>query len=282
MIYSNTLKKSFATKDEMFDELIAEKANIFNMKKASIKESAGISILFNKSGEANKIDGVREQLKIGDTISVAMNTTNYLDSHDDVHINGIWNKSVSEQSGKTYHVINHDLSLGSVIGYPNDVIIELKDMYWSDLNMSYDGGTQVLVFNTKMTDKTNKDAFLAYRDNAPVEHSIRMQYVSLHLCVNDPQRKEEYANWMAYYPMVANSEKAIEQGYFFAITEAKIYKEGSTVLFGSNDATPLLNVKDDTQTNEPINITQTNEPTNEIKAEDLQDILSIFKTFKTN
>ena len=40
--------------------------------------------------------------------------------------------------------------------------------------------------------------------------------------------------------MIANKEEADRVGYFWAVTEAKIVKEGSMVLFGSNSVTPLL------------------------------------------
>lgn len=60
------------------------------------------------------------------------------------------------------------------------------------------------------------------------------------MAINNKEYKEEYEAWQTYYPMIANKEVADEEGFFFAILEAKIFKEGSMVLAGSNDITPTL------------------------------------------
>ena len=38
---------------------------------------------------------------------IAVNTTNILDSHGDLHVKGLWNKSVKDQQGKNYLVTDH-------------------------------------------------------------------------------------------------------------------------------------------------------------------------------
>lgn len=254
MIFCKTLNKSFEDQKTMFKELFERKDEIISLKKAAIKTADGVS-LNQMKGEASKAAGDQERvLQFGDIVSNVINTTNYLDSHDDVHLPGIWDKSAAEQSGKTYHVANHDLKVGSVVGYPSEVTIEVKQMGWRDLGLNADGVTEALVFNTKMTDKTNKDVFMAYRDKAPVQHSIRMQYVTIGFACNDPEMKEPFALYNTWLSSIVNKEKAIEQGYFFPVSEAKIYKEGSTVIEGSNDLTPSLGFKEDTQT-EPLKST---------------------------
>lgn len=253
MIFCKELNRSFATKEEMIKALIESKAEVIALKKSAIKEADAIAHVL-RSNIALKDGTTNEPLKVGDTIKVAINTIGFLDSHNDVHIAGIWNKSAKEQSGKTYHIINHNLSLGNIVGYPKDVSIEVATLSWSELGKSYAGTTEVLIFNTTITDKTNPDAFKAYRDGEDLQHSVRMEYVMLHLCIDDPETKECFANWMKFYPQVVNQEVADERGYFWAVTEAKISKEGSTVLFGSNEVTPLLghSTKD-----EPLPGTQT-------------------------
>ena len=91
-----------------------------------------------------------------------------------------------------------------------------------------------------------------------------MQYVKIDLAIDssDSDMEEEKAVWDMYINDIANKEAAIEQGYFWAVTEAKIYKEGSMVLAGSNDVTPMVYPKEiqpsnDTDNNEPSNDTQT-------------------------
>jgi hypothetical protein len=59
-----------------------------------------------------------------------------------------------------------------------------------------------------------------------------------------------------YISLIANQEKAIEQGYFWAVLEAEIVEEGSSVVRGSNDITPMLIGK----TIEPPKGTQITEP----------------------
>lgn len=246
MIFCKTLNKSFEDKKAMFKELIERKEEIFALKKAAIKTTDGCDATLIKREAEKTNGGSTRKLEIGDTVSVVINTTNYLDSHDDVHMQNIWDKTVPEQQGKIYHTADHELKAGKVVAYPNEVSMWLKDMSWRDLGYNKDGVTRALGFDSLMTDKTNPDTFKAYRDNAPVQHSIRMKYVNIKLAINDPEMKEEFALYNAVLPSIVNREKAEEQGYFFLVYEAKIEKEGATVLFGSNDITPSLGFKENT------------------------------------
>jgi hypothetical protein len=47
-------------------------------------------------------------------------------------------------------------------------------------------------------------------------------------------------NFYKYLAVIANKQAALDAGYFWAVAQAKIVKEGSAVLFGSNEATPIL------------------------------------------
>lgn len=243
MIKCKELNRDFATKEEMFKALKENKQDIINLKKAAIKTSDSVPMLsVSETAEVVKGLSPKEELKIGDYVYPVINTTKYLDSHGDVHLNGIWDRSVTEQTGKTYLIINHDLSVGKVISQPKDVTPMVKEIAWKDLGKNFEGTTQALIFKAKLTEKSNRDGFLAYKDNDPVEHSIRMQYVKLDLAINsyDKDFKAEKALYDSIYPEIANKQAADENGYFWAVSEAKIYKEGSMVLAGSNDATPTL------------------------------------------
>jgi hypothetical protein len=68
-------------------------------------------------------------------------------------------------------------------------------------------------------------------------HSVGMQYVKLFLAVNDERYEEEFKVWEKYINLAVNKEVAIEYGYFWAVTEAKVI-EGSAVPIGSNTYTP--------------------------------------------
>ena len=245
MIYCKALGAEFETKELMFTALKESRERLISLKKAAIKTTDECIFQIPKV-EATK-DENSDPLKFGDKVSNVINTALYLDSHDDVHLMSIWDKSVPEQNGKTYHVVNHDLKIGSVVGYPNEVELSLKDMSWRDLGYSADGITRALMSSTTITDKSNTDAFKAYRDKAPIQHSVRMQYVDLSLAINDPENKEAFAVWLEVRPQIINGEKADELGYFFAVRQAKIYKEVSSVLFGSNDITPSMGRKSTVQ-----------------------------------
>lgn len=232
--------KTFETKGERNAALKAAKEEIKALKKSAIKFSDAIDLIVK--GEGAVKEQSNSKLQYGDYIYPVINTTNYLDSHGDVHLPGIWDTSAEAQQGKTYLIINHELSLGNVVSYPKDVEILIKTMSWKSLGASYEGDTQALIFKSKITEKSNPAAYYAYRDGEDIQHSIRMCYVKIELAIDDSSEdfKGEKAIFDKYIDQIANKEHALEQGYFWAILEAKIYKEGSAVLFGSNDVTPTL------------------------------------------
>jgi hypothetical protein len=238
------LNKWYKEQDELFHALKHNKEEIISIKKAIIKESDCIPYNFSvtQNGETVKSLNPSKTIGYGDYVFPVINTTNYLDSHDDVHIPGLWGKSVKEQTGKVYHVASHKLEIGYIISWPKDVTPMIKSITWDELGASYSGETEALIFKSKLTERSNRDAFLAYKENDPIQHSIRMRYHKVAFAVNskDESFKEEKANWDKFYPQIVNKEKADKQGYFFAVIEAEIYKEGSAVIEGSNNVTPTM------------------------------------------
>ena len=94
-----------------------------------------------------------------------------------------------------------------------------------------------------------------------------MQYVKMELAVksDDPELKEENATYNKHIDSIANKDAVEAQGYYWAQTEAKVVEEGSMVVKGSNQATPITyptqdtsQPSNDTGKNEPDNTTQTN------------------------
>lgn len=247
MIFCKELNKNFTDKRVMFKAIKTAKQEIIAAKKATIKLSDPVFTLIPiaKHDEpfslpTTKAFGVPKEVAYGDFVYPIINTINYLDSHKDVHLWGIWDKSAKEQNGKVYYIINHELELGKVISYPNNVEIMIKEMTWKDLGSNYEGKTQALVFKAKLTERSNKDAYDAIKAGDEIQNSVRMQYVRLELAINSKEDyyKDELAAWTKYSPLVVNKE-ALEDGYFWAVHEAKIYMEGSAVLFGSNCITPV-------------------------------------------
>jgi len=84
MIFCKELNQEYATKQEMFKALKAKKNEIIGLKKSQIKFSKGINYSFKSDSGVKNDDS--EQLKIGDIVKVAMNTTNYFDYDRDVLI----------------------------------------------------------------------------------------------------------------------------------------------------------------------------------------------------
>jgi hypothetical protein len=258
--------KSFDTKEDLFKELKANKKELIGLKTAEVKHSAPLSMSLNKLETAKAIDGLDKGY-----IYPVINTTKYMDSHNDVHLDGIWNRSIGDQVGKVHYLINHELEVGKVIAYPKDVEVLVKDVLWTDLGANYSGYTQALIFKTNVFDYSNIDAKKIIKEEIEIQHSVRMQYVKIDLAINSTAEDtiEEKAVWEKYISEIANKEAVIEQGYFWAVTEAKIYKEGSMVLAGSNDITPMIYPTKDIQSSNDIDKTdssndnQTNEVLNE-------------------
>jgi len=245
------MMKDFKTKEELFAYLKSNKADLIQLKKGAIKYADGVPL------SSLKLDAVKFDVPSG-KIAAVINTTNLMDSHSDVHINGIWNKSIIDQAGKVYYIINHELELGKVIAYPKDVEMKLIETTWKDLGANYEGNTQALVFFVEESAVKLQIAKEAIENKEPVQHSIRMAYVDYKLAMdsNDEDHNEEKAVWDQYLGVIANQQQAIKQGYFWAVTEAKIYKEGSMVLAGSNEITPIVYPKNI----EPSNDTHKIEP----------------------
>jgi len=241
MIFCKELNKSYETKQEMFAELKANKETIIGLKKAKLKNSDPISVYMRKN-EAQKDATGNDVIGIGSTIYAVINTTNFFDSCGDVHLDGIWDISIKDQKGKLYYIINHDLEIGKVIAYPNNVDANVVPLKWTDIGLTYPGAMQALVFSVKLTEATNKDALNAIIQKAPLQNSVRMGYITMALCLDseDPDDATEKANWDKYLPMVANKEDAVANAYMWAILQAKIVTEGSACLFGANEATPIL------------------------------------------
>lgn len=254
MIYNEELGKSFETKSELFAELVKnKKINIAKRKSTTKEKRCSFSVVSSDSGDTTK----SAQLGIGSVIYPVINTTNFLDSHDDVHAKTIWNKSAKDQNGKTFFVTDHNLMFDNIISWPQDVEIMLQDMSWKELGQPFEGNTTALIFKTEIKDYANKGYVSALKAGMPIEHSIRMRYIDVELAIDDPNHEEEYKTWKTYIDEVANRDKAVSQGYFYYIKEAAIAMEGSAVLFGSNSATPTLTSLENKQI-EPSGDTQTN------------------------
>lgn len=252
--------KEFDTKEALFAHLKANKALLIAEKKATIKNADAVSFVgpsfeythgeTTAKAEAVAVTDTASPIKVTSVI----NTTNILDSHGDVHIPGIWKKSLAETK-RHYLIKEHHLNFDNVIS--DNVTATTRTIKWSSLGFDWEGSTQALVFESEITTTDKTGMYERYKAGKVPNHSVGMRYVKIEMAINTEQRgfDEEKAVWDKYIDQIVNREDAEAQGYFWAVTEAKII-EGSAVLRGSNYATPTISVKN----GEPAEATPEDEP----------------------
>lgn len=249
----------FAEKSQLIDWLVTNKSALIAQRKASVKHAdacAGMTVLLSEKGEATKaelIPPTATKIKVRSII----NTTKILDSHGDVHIDQLWNKSLKETKDN-YLVKEHDFTFEGIIS--ENVHAFAKQMTWAELGFAYEGSTQALVYDSVISKEDSPKMFEMYRRGKVKQHSVGMRYVKTELAVNDERYEKEYSVWNKYVDQIVNKEAAIEQGWFFAVTEAKNI-EGSAVVKGSNFATPTYSIEEKSQPSkdtedEPVVTTQ--------------------------
>lgn len=260
--------KEFNTKEEMFAELKANVDFIIESKKTEIKKSCdkGLSVSC-KSLDLMKFTDQLKGVKIDDDYYyIAVNTTGILDSHLDLHVSGIWSKTVKEQQGKNYLVEDHALELSKVIVAKEHVEMFTAKLPFSLLGKPYEGDTQALIYKVPKN-KVKKEYIKEWLDSGDsIEASVRMQYVNIKFAMdsNDPEYAVEKKVYDDHIDQIANKGDYEYIPYFFVVKEAKNVKESSLVLFGSNNATGQIEnktvaVEDTTEIKEPSLDTQKNE-----------------------
>ena len=266
MIYCKELKdKQFDDKYALFKALKSNKDDIIKRKKENNK--------LTTSKELPTFEGVgtKKPFKTEKGYFYAIiNSTNIMDSHNDVHLGSIWNKSAKEKNRKIFYVVDHDLSVNGLAVHKSDVEIQLHNSTFKDIGYDLDGETTLLVYKMPIESILHDKVAKIVASKEQMEQSVRMEYVTIKLCINSDNEEfeEEKADFDKYIGKVANKSEVLEQGYFFAVTEAKIVDEGSSVLKGSNSATTLIYHDDEEEEEEnkniePLQDTQKVEPSNE-------------------
>jgi hypothetical protein len=265
MMFCKELNKSFDDEETMFSELKLNKEDILALKKAKIQKSCdkGIGII-TKSLDLLKLTEEFKNLSIDDNhYYIAVNATKILDSHNDVHIDGLWKKTIKDQQGKNYLVADHKLELDKVIAKKGDIQMMTADIPFSFVGKNYEGNTQALIYKVPK-DKIIMPQAKEWLDSGEIEASVRMRYISVKLAMNSkkPEDAEEFKNYNDYIDQIANKSDFESIPYFFPILEAENTKESSLVLFGSNSATGVI---DNNNKQKPMDFTSAkNEPIDQI------------------
>lgn len=234
--------KEFATKQELFSALRNNVEKIISLKKMEIYKS----LYKGYSTDSFLFKDLAETVKVGphmkdNYIYPVINTTRYMDSHDDVHLDGIWDRSVKEQQGKLFYVADHSIEIGKIIAWPEDVTAMVKTIPWTFVGKDYTGSAEALIYEINKEKIVMDAAKQIITEKRPVQNSVRMQYVTIKMGMNSDAKED--IEYRAYYDKhvntIVNKEVAEARGYFFGIEEAKIIKEGSMVILGSNDATAI-------------------------------------------
>jgi hypothetical protein len=228
---------------EKIDFLVKNKDLLIAQKKAEMKRADGVfyykvnDILKTDKADVSQIDLINTNAL---SVKAIINTTNVMDSHDDVHIPGLWTKSLQENKN-IMHLQEHNMAFDSIISSKEDLQVYTKFYDWKDLGYDFEGQTQALEFLSNVKKTRNEFMFNQYANNYVDSHSVGMRYVKIFLAVSDPAHSYEFEIWERYIDSIVNRELPIELGYFYAVTEAKVI-EGSAVPLGSNHITPTRSV----------------------------------------
>ena len=243
--------KSFTEKMDMVRFMQKNRDELFAIKKAEYKTKSEPVL---KSGIfVKEFQPIIEDIT-GDFIQVKtiINTTNVIDSHLDLHLKGIWNKTVKD-SPFSHHLKSHKSDFEFVIS--NKAKSYNEAMNFKDLGLSVDMEMDANINEFIMERKKLPIMFDAYKNGEVNEHSIGMMYVDLDIAFWDESSQKEMDFFNQAKSKAINPEVADEYGYLWVVSEAK-KREGSAVVFGSNSITPTISVKN----YEPSNNTQKTEP----------------------
>ncbi len=237
----------FKNKDELIDFLVENKSSLMAQKKGEPKHADAMSVLYYDSkDETVKANNPFEPNEDINKVKVVINTSNIMDSHDDVHIKGLWNKSLKENK-LIMHLQEHKMAFDKIISDGKDLKAFVKTMTWKELGFKFEGETQALIFDSTIKQSRNPFMFDQYAKGFVKNHSVGMRYIKMELAINNEGYDKEFEVWEKYIDSIANKDLAEEKGFFWAIKEAKII-EGSAVPIGSNTATPTL---DNNMKNQP-------------------------------
>lgn len=228
----------------LFDWLLANKSTLIAQKKFELKRGDAISYAGSIETYSGKVVKANEPANDNRTelaITSIINTTYWYDSHGDVHIDGLWKKSLSENR-QLYLLQEHSMSFKGIIA--DEVKGYTKRISWRSLGVDFDGYTEALVFESTVKQDRNPYMFDEYRKGHVKNHSVGMRYVDIDLAFNSDE--DDYSKykerWDKYIDKIANKAEVEAAGYFFAVKEAKAV-EGSAVPVGSNIITPTQSVK---------------------------------------
>jgi hypothetical protein len=244
-IFCKELNKYFEDKETLFKEFKENESIITAQKKLECKSiDKGLQVITNQSEISKAIENETiKGIKLdNDYYYFVVNSSNILDSHGDVHVDGNWNKTVKEQQGKVYLVWEHQLNRNNIIAVPKDIELIATKIPFALLEIDYEGDSYCLIYKVAKNKIIDKQAKEFLEQGIELQASVRMLYVKIEFAFNSnsPEFAKEKQNFDLYFPLIANKNEHKEIVYFTIVKEAKNVKESSLVLFGSNNVTGII------------------------------------------
>jgi len=285
MIHCSELNKDFETKEALFDALRSVHKEIITRKKEQIYKSCekGSSLTAKPIDPLKLSDSIKNLAIDSDYYYIAVNTTKILDSHKDLHLNGIWNKTVKEQQGKVYLVADHKLELDKTIAKREYIEMFTANIPFALLGKPYEGDTEALIYKIRKDKIINKAAKEWLDSGDAIEASVRMQYVDMMFAANSNKEEDKQfkSNYDKYINEIANKEDFEDEIlYFWPIKQAKNKFESSLVLFGSNNTTGLIT--EETAKEQPEKSTDENQPEKSTEEKANEIIIEVLNKLKTD
>ena len=238
--------KEFKTKKELFHSLKDNEHTIIGLKKSTVFKSIEKGQSIPNLSIIPKSATQKNQYESGFTYA-AINSTHWLDSHQDVHIKGCYTRTVKEQQGRVYYIDTHMKGLSNIITMKNDIEMFYDDIEWSLLGKNIQGTTEALFFKMP-NDKIKTDYLNLIQQDKELQNSLAMTYKNIVMAIDsdDSEFKENKDVFDKYIDTIANKEQAQKDGIFFAVKELAIMGEGSLcpIVGGSNSATSVFQIKD--------------------------------------
>lgn len=257
-MYCKLVKKEFNTKKEMFSYIKENKENIVKSLKSQVKtKSVNIFGFYNPTNLTVKnIPNLDEKY-----FYPIISNTNFLDSHNDVHLDGSMNKTAKEQQGKVCYTTDHEIKINNIVAYPEDVEMLIENLDFSQLTKEYTGKTECLMFKIPKTEIINASFKKSQEKGKKLQNSIRMIYVKIDIGFNDndPEFAQEKQYYDEAYQKCVNKQDFKGVDVVTLVRELKIHMEGSAVPFASNPITHIESkeaVSNDTSNIEPSDDTQ--------------------------
>ena len=163
----------FKTELDFFHALKTHSKEIIDFKTSiihkSIEKGQGVNyISIERKENTEKLNGFKNGF-----IYPIINSTGFMDSHDDCHFKGCYTKTVSDRQGKVYFVDTHGKTGQSIISRKSDIKMFIDDVDWRLLGKNYNGLTECLLFEINRSKV--KPEYLELMDNEDdIECSIQI------------------------------------------------------------------------------------------------------------